>query len=145
MCTSYNELVQMHYGYSGTSLYRTLWIKNTSLMRKLSAVPTTLRWIQIYLWTRDISLYRTANWTGPILMVSSIERFHCIDYRKPVVMETDCSHGNNIWITLCTVYTNSSRHHQGKIPPVWLDSVVGIPTSHWTEVRSHDWQVDQSD
>ena len=44
-------------------------------MRTLSAVPTTQSCVQIYLWIRDTSLYRTASW---VPMVSSIERFYCI-------------------------------------------------------------------
>ena len=39
------------------------------------AVPTTLSCVQIYLLTRDTSLYRTASW---VPVVSSIERSHCI-------------------------------------------------------------------
>ena len=47
-------------------------------MRTLSAVPTTQSCIQVYLWIRDTSLYRTANW---VPAVSSIERkeLHSLD------------------------------------------------------------------
>ena len=40
-------------------------------MRTLSGVPTTKSCVQIYLWIRDTSLYRTASW---IAMVSPIGR-----------------------------------------------------------------------
>ena len=56
--------------YSGTSLQKTLHIKDTSLMRMMSAVSTTLSCAQIY---------RTTSW---VPMVSPIERFHCIQHSQ---------------------------------------------------------------
>ena len=61
--------------YSGTSLLRTLWIEDTSLMKTLFAVPTTYNSIQNYLWIRNTTLYRTASW---VPLVSTVERFSCI-------------------------------------------------------------------
>ena len=71
----YNNTASDFLGYSETSLLRTLWIRDTSPMRTLSAVSTTQSCVQNYLPIRDTSLYRTA---GRVPMVSTIERFHCI-------------------------------------------------------------------
>ena len=68
---TYAYHVPLMHNYSGTSLWRTLWIRDTPLMRTLSVVPTTSSCVQIYLWTRDTSLYRTASW---VISVSSMER-----------------------------------------------------------------------
>ena len=54
---------------------RTHLIEDISLMRTLSAVPTTLSCVQTQLWIKDTSLYRTASW---VPVVTSIERSHCI-------------------------------------------------------------------
>ena len=61
--------------WTNRTIQWTLWIRDTSPRRTLSAVPTTSSWPQIYLWIRDTSLYRTASW---VPAVPSIERFHCI-------------------------------------------------------------------
>ena len=39
------------------------------------AETSALSCVQIYLWIRDTSVYRTVSW---VPVVSSIERFHCI-------------------------------------------------------------------
>ena len=49
-------------------------MKGTPLMRTLSAAPSTQSRVQIYLWLRDTSQYRTASW---FTMISTLERFHC--------------------------------------------------------------------
>ena len=60
-------------------------------MRTPSAVTTTQSCVQIYLWIRDTSLYRTANW---VPMVSTIQRFHC-NY-------VQCFNQNGIHVYVCT-------------------------------------------
>ena len=42
-------------------------------MRTLSAVPTTQSCVQIYLWIRVTSLYRTASWV-PMMLISAVFR-----------------------------------------------------------------------
>ena len=63
------------YLHSGTSLMRSLWIRDTTLIRTLSAVPTTKSCVQIYLWIRDTSLYRTASWVPKAF---TVERLYCM-------------------------------------------------------------------
>ena len=54
-------------------------------MRTLSAAPTTYSCVQIYLWIRNTSLYRTASC---VQLVSIIERLHCRNQHMRAHMHT---------------------------------------------------------
>jgi len=70
MVNRVHYMIQWNFSINGT-----LNKGDTSLTRTVSAVSTTWSCVQIYLRIRDTSLCRTASW---VAMVSSIEKFHCI-------------------------------------------------------------------
>ena len=74
-------------------------------MRALSAVPTTWSCVQIYLWIRDTSLYRTTSW---VPIVSFIERFHCV-YESYAARLNLRNYGGSLSNTSCIVFGSKER------------------------------------
>ena len=64
----------MYISYTVKPLYKGHWIKDSFLIRTLSAAPIMESCVQIYFWIRDTSLHRTASYAP---MVSVMERCHC--------------------------------------------------------------------
>ena len=93
-------------------------------MRTLSAVPTILSYVQIYLYIRDTSIYRTAIW---VPKVSSIERFYCTCLHK-------YSHTSTHTSTHHTTVQYSTPHHTCEEMEVYmithLHTVLPCPEWH---------------